>query len=106
MVSTDRGRENVWASSDYTGVLEKTTQMTGICWGGSTKCATFKIQAAEAENLRVFVGMVQGGRRVKNISLYVKIQQFVCCSKYLWKYYFFDGGSSTGRKPMDFPVGY
>ena len=27
--------------------------------GESTKCATFKIQAAEAENLRVFVVMVK-----------------------------------------------
>ena len=28
--------------------------------GGLTKCATFNIQAVEAENLRVFVGMVKG----------------------------------------------
>ena len=28
--------------------------------GESTKCATFKMQAVEAENLRLFVGMVKG----------------------------------------------
>ena len=33
--------------------------------GESTKCATFKIQAAEAENLWVFVGMVEGGAKLK-----------------------------------------
>ena len=33
--------------------------------GESTKCATFKIQAREAENLRVFVGMVKGGVEFK-----------------------------------------
>ena len=30
-----------------------------------TKCATFKIQAVEAENLRVFVGMVKGDAELK-----------------------------------------
>ena len=37
MVSADGGRENVWASSNYTGVLKKTTQMAGRCWGGVKK---------------------------------------------------------------------
>ena len=34
MVSTDGGRENVWASSNHTVVLLKTTQMAGKCLGG------------------------------------------------------------------------
>ena len=34
MVSADRGRENIWASSNHTGALKKTTQMEGRCWGG------------------------------------------------------------------------
>ena len=37
MVSADGGREDVWASSNYTGVFEKTTQMTVRCWGGVDK---------------------------------------------------------------------
>ena len=37
-------------------------QMLG---GESTKCATLKIQAAEAKNLRVFVGMVKGDAELK-----------------------------------------
>ena len=34
--------------------------------GESTKCATFKIQAAEADIFRVFVGMVKGYAELKN----------------------------------------
>ena len=30
-----------------------------------TKCAKFKIQAVEASNVRVFVGMVKGGAELK-----------------------------------------
>ena len=37
MVSSDEGHENVWASSNYTGVLNKTTQIAGRCWGGVDK---------------------------------------------------------------------
>ena len=33
--------------------------------GESTKCATFKIQAVEAANLRVFMGMVKGDAELK-----------------------------------------
>ena len=66
MISADRGRENFWFGSDNTGVLKKTSKMTGRCRvGGSTKCATFKIQAVEAANLRVFVGMVNGDVELK-----------------------------------------
>ena len=65
MVSADGGRENVWASSYYTGVLKKTTQMAGGCWGESKKCAMFKIQAAEAAKFRIFIGMVKGEAELK-----------------------------------------
>ena len=60
MVSADGGRENVWASSDYTGVLEKILKCKADVGGESTKRATFKIQAAEAEIFWVFVSMVKG----------------------------------------------
>ena len=33
----DGVRENVWASSDNTGVFEKTTEMAGRCWWGVVK---------------------------------------------------------------------
>ena len=65
MVRSDRGCENVWASRNHTGVLLKTPKMAGRYWGESTKCATFKIQAVEAANLRVFVGMVKGDAELK-----------------------------------------
>ena len=65
MASADGGRELFWASINYTGVLKKTSKMAGRCWGESTKCATFKIQAVEVANLRVFVGMVKGDAELK-----------------------------------------
>ena len=46
-------------------IFQKKTEMAGRCQGESTKCATFKIKAAEAENLRVFVGMVKGDAELK-----------------------------------------
>ena len=45
MVSADGGRENVWASSNYTGVFEKLLKWQADDGGESTKCDTFKIQA-------------------------------------------------------------
>ena len=39
--------------------------MSGRCQWGVTKCATFKTQTAEAENLRVFVGIVKGDVELK-----------------------------------------
>ena len=36
-VGADGGRENVWASSDYTGVLKKTSKTKVRCWGGFEK---------------------------------------------------------------------
>ena len=65
MVSADGRRKNVWASSDYTGVLEKLLKWKAYVGWESTKCATFKIQATEAEYLRVFVGMVKGDTELK-----------------------------------------
>ena len=65
MVSADGGRENVWASINYTGVFEKLLKWQADDGGESTKCDTFKIQAAEAANLRVFVGIVKGDAELK-----------------------------------------
>ena len=60
MVSADKGRVNVWASSNYTGFLKKLLKWQADVGGESKNCATFKIQKAEEANLRVFVGMVKG----------------------------------------------
>ena len=62
---------------------------------------TFKIQMVEAENLRVFVGMVKGDAELKIFHSMLKYKGFCCCSKSLWKCYCFYGGSSTGRKTVD-----
>ena len=42
----------------------------------STKCATFKIQVAEAANLRVFVGMVKGDAELKIFYSMLKYNNF------------------------------
>ena len=65
MVSADKGRVNVWASSDYTGFLKKLLKWQADVGGESTKCAKFKIQAVEAGHLRVFVGIVKGDAELK-----------------------------------------
>ena len=65
MVCAGGGSENVWDGSKNAGVFEKTTEMAGRCWWGVEKCATFKMQAVEAANLRVFVGMVKGDAELK-----------------------------------------
>ena len=44
--------------------------------GGSTKCSTFKIQAVEAANLRVFVGMVKGDAELKIFHSMLKYNNF------------------------------
>ena len=54
-----------WASSNYTGVLEKLLKWHSDVGEESTKCATFKIQAVEAENLWVFVGIVKGDAKLR-----------------------------------------
>ena len=65
MVRAYRSREDFWASSKNAGFFEKLLEWKADVEGESTKCATFKIQAAEASNVRVFVGMVKGGTELK-----------------------------------------
>ena len=72
MVSADRGHENVWVSSDFTGVLEKILKWQADIGEESIKCATFKIQAVEAANLKVFFGMVKGDAELKIFHLMLK----------------------------------
>ena len=44
--------------------------------GESKKCTTFKIQAVEAANLRVFVGTVKGDRELKIFHSTLKYNNF------------------------------
>ena len=45
--------------------LKKLIKWQADVGGESTKCATFKMQALKAANLRVFVGMVKGDAELK-----------------------------------------
>ena len=65
MVSSGGGGEIFFDSSDNTVVLNKTSKMAGRFRGGLKKCATFKIQAVEEANFRVFVGMVKGDAKLR-----------------------------------------
>ena len=72
MVSADRGHENVWVSSDFTGVLEKILKWQADIGEESIKCATFKIQAVEAAKLREFVGVVKEDAELKILHSMLK----------------------------------
>ena len=101
MVSANGGRQNVWASRNYTGVLKKTYKMAGICWEGFDKVRHVYNTSGGSGKISGICGYGKGGRGIKNISFNVKIQQFVCCSKYLWKLDCFHGGPSIVRKAVD-----
>ena len=72
MVRDNRGHENVWARSDNTRVFEKLLKLQVDVRGELTKCARFKIQAVESENLQVFVGMVKGDAELKMFHYILK----------------------------------
>ena len=76
MVRADRGRENIWASSDNAGVFEKTTEMAGGCRGGSMKCSMFKRKVVEAEILLVFFRVVKGDAEFKIFHSMLKYNDF------------------------------
>ena len=78
MVRTDGGCEIFWSSSDKAGFFEKTSEIAVGCQGESNKCATFKIQAVEAANLRVFVGMVKGDAELKILHSMLEYNDFFC----------------------------
>ena len=72
MVSADGGWYLFLASSNNTGFLGKILKWKADVLGESTKCAMFKIKAAEEANLRVSTGMLKGDAELK-ISFYVKV---------------------------------
>ena len=65
-----------WNSSNNAGVFEKLLKWLAYVSGESTKCATFKIQAAEAANLRVFVGMLKGDSEIRIFHSMLKHNDF------------------------------
>ena len=101
MVSANKGCENVWAGSYYTGVIKKTYKIAGRCWGGVDKVRRVQNTSGGSSKFAGICGYGKGGRGIENISFNVKIQQFVCCSKSLWGCDRFHGGVSIGRKAVD-----
>ena len=69
--------------------------------GESTKCTTFKIQAVEAKNLRVSVGMVKGDAELKIFHSMLKYNGLFVAQNISGNVGAFMGGSSTGRKTVD-----
>ena len=78
MVRADRGGENIWAISDNAGVFVKRINWQADVRGELTMCATFKIHAVEAANLRVFVGMVKGDAELKILHSMLEYNDFFC----------------------------
>ena len=76
MFSSDRGRKNVWSSSNHTEVLSKITQMAGRYWGGVNKVRYVLNTSVGSGNFAGIRGYGKRGRRIKSILLDVKIQQF------------------------------
>ena len=69
--------------------------------GESTSCATFKIQAVEAGNLRVVMGMVKGDEELKIFHSMLKLNDLFVAQNISGNVIAFMGGSSTGMKTVD-----
>ena len=87
--------------------------MAGGCQGGgSTRCATFKIQSVEEENLRVFIGIVKGGAELKIFRFMLKYNDLFVTQNLSGNVIAFMGGRPLeGRPwifniPRDKPTGY
>ena len=104
MFSADCGCENVWASSVHTGFLEKNSKMAGRCWGESTKCATFKIQAVEVANLRVFVVMVKGDAEFKIFHSMLNYNDFFVAQNISENVIAFMGDHPLEERPWIFKI--
>ena len=69
--------------------------------GELTKCATFKIQAVEAANLQVFVGMVKGEAELKTSHSMLKYNDLFVAQNLSGNVIAFMGGMSIGREAVD-----
>ena len=104
MVSVDGGRENVWAISDYTGVLEKNTQLAGRCWGGVKNSSTIKIQAVEAANLAGICRYGKKGRGIKIFHSMFKYNDFFVAKNFFGKVISFMGDCPLEESPWIFKI--
>ena len=69
-----------------------------------TKCATIKIQAAEAENLRVFVGMVKGDAELKIFHLMLKYNNLFVAQNLYGNVIAFMGDRPLEGRPWIFKI--
>ena len=104
MVSADRGCENVWSRSNNKGVSEKLLKWQAYVRGELTKCATFKIQAAEAANLWVFVGMVKGDAELKIFHSMLKHNGFFVAQNISGNAIAFMGDRTLEGRPWIFKI--
>ena len=72
--------------------------------GESTKCATFKIQAAEAANLRIFVGMVKGNTELKRFHSMLKYNNLFVDQNMSGNVISFMGDSPFEGRPWIFKI--
>ena len=72
--------------------------------GESTKCAKFKIQAVEAGNLRVFVGIVKGDVELKIFHSMLKYNDFFVAQNLSGNVISFVGDCPLEGKPWIFKI--
>ena len=104
MVRADRGRENFCSSINNIGALKNTSKMAGRCQGESTKFATFKTQAVEAANLRVFVGMLKGEAELKIFRSMLKYNNLFVAQTLSGNVIAFMGGRTLKVRPWIFKI--
>ena len=104
MFSADRGREIVLAKSNNTGVLIKLIKWKADIGGESTKCNRFKIQTVEAENFRVFVGMIKGDTELKIFHSMLKYNNFFVAQNISGNVIAIMGGRQLEGRPWIFKI--
>ena len=83
---------------------EKLLKWQANVGGESKKCATFKIQAVEAANLRVFVGMVKGDAELKIFHSMLKYNNFFVAQNISGNVISFMGDLPLERRPWIFKI--
>ena len=72
--------------------------------GDSTKCATFKIQAVEAANLRVFVSMIKGDAELKIFHSMLKYNDLFVSQNLSGNFIAFLGDRPLEGRPWIFKI--
>ena len=104
MVRANGSRRNFWAGSENAVVFEKLLKWKADVGGESTKCATFKTQAVEAANLRVFVGMVKGDAELKIFHSMLKYNDLFVAPNLSGNLIAFRGDSPLEGRPWVFKI--